>query len=71
VARSGAGYSPEFEAREAARWGNYTWPAFCAMDGEEQSAAVAHYRTHHQLEAVMADIEMKRAKAQQSKKGAK
>lgn len=54
VPRSGASYSDEFEWREAARWAHYTWEQFAALDGEEQSAVVAHYRGHHQLEAVVA-----------------
>lgn len=62
IARSGASYSPQFEAREAARFVLLTWPEFCAMDGEEQSAAVAHYRSSHYLEAVLQDDMTKRAK---------
>lgn len=53
VPRMGASYAPEFEWREAARWDRLSWQQFEALDGEEQSAIVAHYRGHHQLEAVI------------------
>lgn len=62
--RSGVSYSAEFEAREAAQWGGHTWRTFCAEDGDEQSAIVAHYRTHHQIEAVLAAAEAKKMKQQ-------
>lgn len=62
VARSGASFSPEFEAREAARWANYTWPEFCAMDGEEQSATVAQFRVSNYLESVISKIQADEAK---------
>jgi len=38
------------------------------MDGEEQSAVVAHYRSFHQLEAVMQKAEIDRIKRQQKGK---
>lgn len=62
VPRSGASYSPEFEAREAARWAGYIWPAFCDLDGVEQSKVVAQFRCHHQLEAVVQKAEMDKIK---------
>ena len=52
--RSHVSYSEEFEWREAAHWAHYTWDAFEALDGLEQSAVIAHYRGHHQLNAVIA-----------------
>lgn len=58
-------YSAEFEAREAARWAGYIWPAFCDLDGDEQSVVIAHYRVHHQIEAVLAAAEAKKMKQRQ------
>jgi hypothetical protein len=37
-------YSPEYEARLAARHGLLSWPEFCNLDGPEQSSQVAFYR---------------------------
>jgi hypothetical protein len=38
--------------REAARWANLTWSAFCDLDEEDQADTVAHYEIIHQLEAI-------------------
>jgi hypothetical protein len=54
VPRSGVSYGDEFEWREAARFALYRWEDFCRLDGEAQSAIVAHYRVHGQIEAVIA-----------------
>lgn len=54
VPRSGASYGSEYEWRDAARWAHHTWEQFADLDGEAQSAVIAHYRVHHQLEAVIA-----------------
>jgi hypothetical protein len=67
VPRSGISFSPEFEAREAARWSLLTWRQFCALDGEEQSATVAQYRVSHMIEAVLAMDQDKRARQKRSK----
>ena len=45
---------PELEWRLAARWTGYTYQQFAELDGEEQSAIVATYRSHNQIEAVLA-----------------
>ncbi len=62
VPRSGVSYSNVFEQREAAWWARYTWEEFEALDGERQSAVVAHYRAHHHLEAVIAHEQQKQAR---------
>lgn len=37
------------------------WQDFCDLDGDEQSAIVAHFQTHRQIEAVLAkDLEDRR-----------
>jgi hypothetical protein len=52
--RSHVTYSGELEWREAAIAGGYTWKQFCELDGEEQSAEIARYRVHNQIETVIA-----------------
>jgi hypothetical protein len=47
-------YSGEYEMREAARFLGYQWKEFLALDGEEQSEIVAHYRAHGQIEGTLA-----------------
>lgn len=49
----GASFSGIFEWREAARFALVAWERFQEIDGDEQSAIVAHYRVHNQLEAVI------------------
>lgn len=60
--RTGATFGSEFEWREAARFALVTWDQFKELDGEEQSAIVAHFRTHNQVEAVIAQAQTKEAK---------
>jgi len=67
VPRSGIAFSPEFEAREAARWAHYTWEQFCARDGEDQSATVAQYRVSQYMEAVLAEDAARRARQKKPK----
>jgi hypothetical protein len=55
------------EWRLAAQWGNYTFEQFCNLEGDEQSDVVATYRTHLQIESVVA-YEQSR---QSNKKGRK
>jgi hypothetical protein len=62
-------YNPEFEWREAARWARYTWEEFAALDGEAQSAVIAHYRGHMQLEAVMTQDQVKKQRQQGRRRG--
>lgn len=64
----GATYGGEFEWREAARFALVTWDQFETLDGEEQSAIVAHYRGHHQLEAVISQ-EQAREMKRRSRRG--
>ena len=54
------GLVSEYEEREAARWGGYTWPAWQALEREERIDGIAHYRLDrlislHQLDAQEAD----------------
>lgn len=58
--RSGARYGSLFEILEAARWRGYSDQAFGDLSPFEQARIVAHYRCHMQLEAVIADAQMKK-----------
>lgn len=63
--RAGLSYNNVFEWREAAHWAGggsvFYWQDFCELDGDEQSAIVAHFQTHRQIEAVLAkDLEDRR-----------
>jgi len=60
--RSGVRFSAYYEWREAAHWEGIRWSTFCRLPGEEQSAIVAHFRVHHQTEAVVAHEQDKEAK---------
>jgi hypothetical protein len=67
VPRSGAKYNEIFEWAEAAHWKHIPWEEFDELDGDTQAFHVAHYRAHHQLEAVIAKHqfdEMKRRSKQ-------
>lgn len=63
VPRSGAKYSLLFECMEAAHWRGLTDQQFAEMDPFEQARVVAHFRTHHQLEAVIAQQQQRDAEA--------
>ena len=54
--------NPEYEWRSAAQWARYTFEGFQELDGERQARIVAHYRTHHQLEAVIAQAQVREMK---------
>lgn len=56
---SGIQYSNELHARLAAAWANYTWEQFLQLDGDEQSAHVAAYEVHAQVESVTAHEQIK------------
>lgn len=60
VPRSGARYGSLFEAMEAAHWRGYSDQAFADLSPYEQARIVAHYRCHFQLDAVIADAQMRR-----------
>jgi hemerythrin superfamily protein len=60
VPRSGAKYGPLFEQMEAAHWRGLSDQQFSDLSLFEQARIVAHYRAHHQLEAVIADAQMKK-----------
>jgi hypothetical protein len=62
VPRSGLSYSAHYEAREAARFALLRWSEFAALDGDEQSEIVAHYRVYHQMEAVIQKVEADKLK---------
>lgn len=73
VPRSGVTYSRELEWIMAAVWANYKPDEtdFFALDGERQSTIVAAYRTHNQIEAVIAYEQVKEARRNAKKKGKK
>lgn len=43
----------EYEAREAAVFGNYTWKEFNELELGEKAMCIAHYRMHHKIDAVV------------------
>ena len=53
-------YADELEWRFAARWSGYTWDHFQALEGDEQSAVVAAYRCQMQIDAILAQEQMRR-----------
>ena len=55
--RSGVSFDPILERILVAQWANYTQEGFEALDGSRQSVIVAAYRTHHQMEAVLAKMQ--------------
>lgn len=54
VPRSKVRYSLLFEALEAARWRGLSDRAYDALDIDAKARLIAHYRVHHQIEAVLA-----------------
>lgn len=66
--RSGARYGAVFEVLEAARWRGLSDEAFAALDPHDQARIVAHYRAHHQLEAVIAQAQARDAEARAKRK---
>jgi hypothetical protein len=54
-------YAPALEWRQVARWAGYTFEAFQALDGEQQAAHVAAYRTVNTIDAVLTLDAQKRA----------
>ncbi len=44
---------PWYERREAARFALYRWDEFEQLNGEDQSAIVAHYRMHNRITAMV------------------
>lgn len=61
-------YGDSYGWREAARFAGIDYDTgFCALDGEAQSAIVAHWKAHMQLEAVLAqDREQRQRRAQRN-----
>lgn len=41
---------PEYEERQAARWGNYNWSEWCGLSRDERIVGVAHYRMANLVE---------------------
>ena len=66
--RSGAQYGALFEIMEAARWRGLSDAQFEALDALDQARLVAHFRVHHQLEAVIAQAQQRDAEARQKRK---
>jgi hypothetical protein len=71
VPRSGLSYSPEYGWREAARWAHMDHAAFQELDGDEQSAIVAHWQCSMQADAVIAQhqAEKQRRAQRRGRKG--
>lgn len=69
--RSGARYGGLYETMEAARWRGYKDEEFASLSTFEQARIIAHYRVHHQLEAVIADAQAKKAQQEAKRKHAK
>ena len=46
---------PQFQAREAARFGGLTWQHYCALPPRERTNAVAHYWAARLYETHIAD----------------
>jgi len=69
VPRSGAKYGALFELMEAAHWRGYKDEEFAILTPFEQARIVAHYRAHHQLEAVIADAQVKKQQQQARQHG--
>lgn len=63
VPRAGLQCNAIFEWRQAAKWAGVEWSTFCDLDGYEQSAIVAQYLTHMQLEAVLEQDRIQRERA--------
>jgi hypothetical protein len=53
---------------EAARWRGLTDAQFDALDPIDQARIVAHFRVHHQLEAVIAQAQQRDAEARQKRR---
>jgi len=53
VPRAGITFSPELEWLFAAKWRGLSGEEFAALEGDEQSAIVAAYRTEAQMMAVI------------------
>lgn len=56
---------------EAAHWRGLTDQQFAEMPPFEQARVVAHFRTHHQLEAVIAQQQQRDAEARAKRPKAK
>lgn len=41
---------PEYEVREAARFAQYNWTEWCALERFDRARVVAYYRLHNQIE---------------------
>jgi hypothetical protein len=67
VPRSGIKYGLLFECMEAAHWRGLSDEAFAALIPFEQARVIAHYRAHHQLEAVLAQQQQRDAEARSKK----
>lgn len=41
---------PDYEERQAARFGNYNWSEWCTLTKPERALGVAYYRMQHLIE---------------------
>lgn len=67
------GQVPEFEAREACVYANYTWVAWQELDWQERATSVAQYRMHNLIDAHVNDAstrasEINSARASESRR---
>lgn len=58
------GFVPEYEAREAAVFGNYNYSQWQSLSSWERAAGVAHYRMHLLVESHVNEAVYKYQKAQ-------
>ena len=64
MARSGISYAGPLEWRFAAQWAGYRYEDFERLPGERQSAHVAAFRAHQQIEGVLVTEQMRQQQAQ-------
>lgn len=62
---------PEFEAREACVYTNYTWDRWQELDWLERATCVAQYRMHNLIDAHMNDAVTKASELNTAKATAK
>lgn len=64
IPRSGIRYSLFFESLEAARWRGIDDLTWDSLGPDDKARLIAHYRTHQQIEAVLAHEQARQAKRQ-------
>lgn len=59
------GTVPEYEERQAAKWGGYTWADWCTLPRDERTHGVAHYRLEFVIEAHVHEATRRQARLSQ------